>query len=172
MSRRISSRSYCGRLALSRPNGCSTPLPVPGSRPKPLSPWSEAAATSRLLTSHRPWSIGRASAWPARRTPRSWSRTVNRSVSTMAPSTPCCAVSASCFSRTRRAASRSSIACCARAGALQSPLAPRPSGPTTVGSTRSLRAACLHSPRPRPAHSRSVTKRGCAPCSRERASEM
>jgi SAM-dependent methyltransferase len=33
-------RSYCGRPALRRINGCSTLLLVPGSRPKPLLPWS------------------------------------------------------------------------------------------------------------------------------------
>lgn len=59
----------------------------------------------------------------------------NRSVSTMAASTPCCAASASCSSRIQRVASRSSIASCARADARRSRSAPRPSVRTTAGST-------------------------------------
>ena len=114
MSRRISSRSCCGRAVLSRASGCSTPRLVLGSRRRPLSPWLAHAATSRPPTSPKPWSTGRASVSQVRRTPRSWSRTANRSVSTMAASTPYCAVSASCSSRTRRAASRSSTGSCVR----------------------------------------------------------
>ena len=52
---------YCERPALRRVNGCSMSPLVPGSRPRPLLPWSAQAAMS-LPTSLRPWSIGHANA--------------------------------------------------------------------------------------------------------------